>query len=252
MKTLADQVKEFMDWRTQSDGKEFTPALMAALIAKHQMDLPAEKRCTRQNIEGLLLKGLQTPRYLVALAQSMGTTAETLRAGRFIPGYVFEQANATSQLAAEIIRADRTNVEPAPALRPFKDVPVVGTVQGGDKGYLLELEHAVGHGDGHITYPARDSQSYAVRVRGDSMRPRIKAGEFIVCEPNHECQPGDDVVVITRDGQRMVKELLYIRDDEATLGSINNGHGNITIPLADIEKMHYVAAIIPRGAFYKS
>ena len=142
--------------------------------------------------------------------------------------------------------------DPAPALRPFRDVPVVGTVQGGEKGYLLELEHAVGHGDGHITYPARDPQSYAVRVRGDSMRPRIKAGEFIVIEPNHECQPGDDVVVVLKDGQRMVKELLYIRDGEATLGSINNGHPNITVLVADIEKMHYVAAIIPRGAFYKA
>lgn len=140
----------------------------------------------------------------------------------------------------------------APALRPFRDVPVVGTVQGGEKGYLLELEHAVGHGDGHITYPARDNQSYAVRVRGDSMRPRIKAGEFIVIEPNHECQPGDDVVVVLKDGQRMVKELLYIRDGEATLGSINNGHPNITVLVVDIEKMHYVAAIIPRGAFYKA
>lgn len=142
-------------------------------------------------------------------------------------------------------------LDPAPALRPFRNVPVVGTVQGGDKGYLLELEHAVGHGDGAITYPARDAQSYAVRVRGDSMRPRIKAGEFIVCEPNQACQPGDDVVVVTKDGQRMVKELLYIRDGEATLGSINNGHPNITVPVAEIEKMHYVAAIIPRGAFYK-
>lgn len=147
--------------------------------------------------------------------------------------------------------ADDPGYDIAPPLRQFRDVPVVGTVQGGKEGYLLELEHAVGHGDGAVTYPARDHQSYAVRVRGDSMRPRIKAGEFIVVEPNHECQPGDDVVVVLRDGQRMVKELLYVRDGETTLGSINNGHPNITVPVADIEKMHYVAAIIPRGAFYK-
>lgn len=145
-----------------------------------------------------------------------------------------------------------TNVETAPPLRQFRDVPVVGTVQGGDKGYLLELEHAPGHGDGAISYPARDQQSYAVRVRGDSMRPRIKVGEFIVVEPNHECQPGDDVVVILKDGQRMVKELLYIREGEVTFGSINDGHANITVTMDEIEKMHYVAAIIPRGAFYKA
>lgn len=140
--------------------------------------------------------------------------------------------------------------DPAPTLRPFSNVPVVGSVTGGADGYLTEMEHP-GSGEGVITYPAKDADAYAVRVRGDSMRPRIKAGEFIVCEPNTECQPGDDVVVVLADGRRMVKELLYIRDGEATLGSVNNGHANVTVPLQDIKTMHYVAAIIPRGAFYK-
>lgn len=167
------------------------------------------------------------------------------------PGAGFKTADNADRLDPPRVNQDLPGYDIAPPLRPFRDVPVVGTVQAGKEGYLLELEHAPGHGDGAITYPARDTQSYAVRVRGDSMRPRIKAGEFIVAEPNHECQPGDDVVVVLRDGQRMVKELLYVRDGEATFGSINNGHPNITVPVADIEKMHYVAAIIPRGAFYK-
>lgn len=138
----------------------------------------------------------------------------------------------------------------APALRPFKRVPVVGTVQGGDNGFFTE-EYAMGDSDGEITYPAKDVNTYALRVRGDSMRPRIKSGEFIVVEPNHQVEPGDDVVVCLLDGRKMVKELLYIRDGDLTLGSINNGHGNITVAMANVDKMHYVAAIIPRGAFYK-
>lgn len=145
-----------------------------------------------------------------------------------------------------------SNLEEAPELRPFSNVPVVGTVQGGDNGFFTELEYPIGYGDGSITYPAKDKNSYALRVRGDSMRPRIKNGEFIVVEPNHLPQPGDDVVVCLRDGRKMVKELLYTRDGEVTLGSINNGHGNITVATDQVETMHYVAAIIPRGAFYKS
>lgn len=65
-------------------------------------------------------------------------------------------------------------------------------------------------------------------------------------------QPSDDVVVIFTDDRKIVKELLYIRDGSVTLGSMHNGHGNITAELGQIDKMHYVAAIIPRGAFYKS
>lgn len=136
-------------------------------------------------------------------------------------------------------------VEAAPSLRRFKNVPIVGTVEGGPDG------HPVGHGDGLIEYPAKDQNTYALRVRGESMRPRIKSGEFIVVEPNTEPNPGDDVVVICHDGRKMVKELLYTRDGEVTLGSINNGFKPISLQLQDIQAIHYVAAIVPRGAFYK-
>lgn len=142
--------------------------------------------------------------------------------------------------------------EPAPQLREFKDVPVVGTIQAGDLGLFEELDYPTGFGDGFITYPKKDECSYALRVRGDSMRPRIKSGEFIVVEPHTVPQNGDDVAVTMLDGRRMVKELLYIRDNEVCLGSINQDHPNITVQMQEIEKMHYVAAIIPRGAFYKS
>lgn len=102
-----------------------------------------------------------------------------------------------------------------------------------------------------IEYPAKDQNTYALRVRGESMRPRIKSGEFIVVEPNTEPNPGDDVVVICHDGRKMVKELLYTRDGEVTLGSINNGFKPISLQLQDVQAIHYVAAIVPRGAFYK-
>ena len=49
----------------------------------------------------------------------------------------------------------------------------------------------------------------------------------------------------------MVKELLYTRDGEVTLGSINNGFKPISLQLQDIQAIHCVAAIVPRGAFYK-
>lgn len=142
-------------------------------------------------------------------------------------------------------------LESAPNLRAFRDVPVVGTVQAGEGGILEELQYPAGFGDGCITYPKKDESSYALRVRGDSMRPRIKSGEFIVVEPSTVAQPGDDVVVSLENGQKMVKELLYIRGDEISLRSINEEHGTLTFPINDVQYIHYVAAIIPRGAFYK-
>ena len=145
--------------------------------------------------------------------------------------------------------SDGSNVEDGPNLLPFRMVPIVGTVQGGDDGFLLETEFPVGYGDGSVDFQTRQPNAYALRVRGDSMRPRIKNGEFIIVDPGREVNPGDDVVVCLKDGRRMVKELLYVRDGDVTLGSINNGHGNVTARQDQIEKIHYVAAVLPRGAF---
>ncbi|CAH0445682.1 LexA repressor [Ralstonia syzygii subsp. syzygii] len=214
---------------------------LAYLLAKHEMTPTALAKATGvlQPTIHRILKGKNTrPRTdtLQPLADYFGVTLDFL---------VNTDAESFYQ------DGEGQQVEPAPSLRRFKNVPIVGNVEGGPDGYLEELGLPVGHGDGAIEYPAKDCNTYALRVRGESMRPRIKSGEFIVVEPNTEPHPGDDVVVICHDGRKMVKELLYTRDGEVTLGSINNGYKPISLPLADIQAIHYVAAIVPRGAFYK-
>lgn len=149
------------------------------------------------------------------------------------------------------LSAAEFSAQPTPISQPFKQVPVVGHVKGGDNGYLEELGYPAGDGDGHVEYPARDKNAYALRVKGDSMRPRIRSGEFVIVEPNHQPSPGDDVVVSTLDGRRLLKEFLFERNGDVTLGSINQEIGPITIARTDITKFHYVAAIVPSGAFYK-
>lgn len=149
------------------------------------------------------------------------------------------------------LRSAEFSIEPVPTATPFKQIPVVGHVKGGDGGYLEEMGHPTGDGDGHVEYPARDRNAYALRVRGDSMRPRIRPGEFVIVEPNHTPHPGDDVVVSTTDGRRLLKEFLYERNGDITLGSINIQNGPLTIAKSDILSIHYVAAIVPAGALYK-
>jgi len=132
---------------------------------------------------------------------------------------------------------------------PSRKVPVVGTVQGGDDGYFVELEHPTGFGDGFLPHFTKDGNAYGLRVKGDSMAPRICSGEYIIAEPNTSISPGDEVVVKLVDGRRMVKTFLYSRDGEITLSSVNEGHKPITVPESDVLGMHYVAAVMRRGAF---
>lgn len=140
------------------------------------------------------------------------------------------------------------NAGEAQELRQGRYVAIVGIGQGGPDGYISINDYTPGDGDGFIYTYSPDPGAYGIRVRGDSMRPRIKSGEYIVAEPNVEAQPGDDVVVRLRDGRALVKEMLWVRDDEVSLGSVNNGIPSITMPLNEIESIHRVAAIVPRGS----
>ena len=140
-----------------------------------------------------------------------------------------------------------SNAEQAPALGPPKRVPVVGTASLGDNGFWAELESPVGFGDGFVPFPTKSSSAYALRCRGDSMKPRIKDGEFVIVDPEVTPSPGDEVLVKSKDGRVMVKELLYVRDDAVHLLSVNEAHGKMSIPLPDVERLHYVAAIAKRS-----
>ena len=142
------------------------------------------------------------------------------------------------------LKSQLSNAEPAPKLGIFRRIAVVSHAQLGDNGHWTEMEYPVGHGDGYILYPTKDSNAYAVRCKGDSMKPRIKNGEFVIVEPNREPTHGDDVLVKAKDGRVMVKTLLYIRDGRIHLISINETHPPQTIALEDVDKIHPIAAIV--------
>jgi phage repressor protein C with HTH and peptisase S24 domain len=120
---------------------------------------------------------------------------------------------------------------------------VVGTARGGEDGYYVEIDYPTGHGDGYVSYPTKRTNAYAIRVRGDSMRPRIKPGEYVIIEPDVPCRPGDEVVVRTKAGRSMVKVLHSERNGFVELLSLNDDHKPITLDVNDIEFMHHVAGI---------
>ena len=135
------------------------------------------------------------------------------------------------------------NVNSSPELLHFTKVPVVGGAQLGNGGHWVNLQYPVGYGDGFINWPTKDPGAYALRCSGDSMKPRIKDGEYVVVEPGHDYLPGDEVLVITKDEQVMVKTFLYKRDAEVMVMSINEEHLPIRFTLKEIESIQYVAGI---------
>jgi phage repressor protein C with HTH and peptisase S24 domain len=134
--------------------------------------------------------------------------------------------------------------------KAIRSIPVVGHAQLGDNGHFYDLDHPTGFGDGVIDWPSRDENAYALKCRGDSMKPRIKHGEFVIVEPNHRVLPGDEVLVKAKDGRVMVKQLAYIRDSLIYLDSVNEAHPRISIAREDVQSISYIAGFAKSGQVY--
>lgn len=126
-------------------------------------------------------------------------------------------------------------------------IPVMGEAVLGTDGMIDMVEHKAGW----LQFYSADKEAYGLRVRGDSMWPRIQSGEFVVIEPNTQIHPGDEVFVRTKDGHNMIKILSYAREGDYQFSSVNNEHKPITIPIADVEKIQFVSAIV-KNSRYKS
>lgn len=136
---------------------------------------------------------------------------------------------------------DGSNVEPGPPITSAaRRIDIMGTAQMGPDGHWVGLDNA----GGWVETWSRDTDAYALLLRGDSMAPAIRSGWVAVCEPNHRLVPGEYVMVTTTDGQSMVKELLFQNDTVVSLMSINAAYERRTIPWTEIETIHYVGAIL--------
>lgn len=121
----------------------------------------------------------------------------------------------------------------------FTKIPVMGSAQLGSQGHWVSLDN----GDGFVNWPSADPEAFALRCTGDSMKPRIKDGEYVVIEPNHGYLPGDEVLLVTKDEQVMIKTFLYERDGAVLVMSVNEEHPPLRFPINDVERIQYVAGI---------
>lgn len=126
--------------------------------------------------------------------------------------------------------------------RALKSVPLIGFAQAGGGGYFDDGGFPVGKGWDEVASPVvTDEHAYALEISGDSMRPAYRDGDIIVVSPAAPVRRYDRVVVKTRDGEIMAKELRRRTSKTVELQSLNPAHADRTIPASDIE---WIARII--------
>ncbi|MDR5611273.1 S24 family peptidase [Arsenophonus sp.] len=124
-------------------------------------------------------------------------------------------------------------------------VPVVGEAMMGIDGEFDMSENL----SGYLQIFSADPRAFSVRVKGDSMFPRINSGEFVVIEPSTSITAGDDVFVRTEQGKNMIKRLGYNREGTYQFLSINQQHPPLTMSEKEIEVVYFVAAIVKSSRY---
>ena len=114
-------------------------------------------------------------------------------------------------------------------------VPLIGFAEAGAGGYFDDGGFPVGRGWDEIAFPAvSDEHAYALEISGDSMMPAYRDGDVILVSPAAPIRRSDRVVVKTKDGEVMVKELKRRTSKTIELRSLNPSHKERTLPVRDV------------------
>jgi phage repressor protein C with HTH and peptisase S24 domain len=129
-----------------------------------------------------------------------------------------------------------------PGKSMLKTVPLIGLAEAGSDGYFDDGGFPVGKGwDEIATLGVNDEHAYALEISGDSMRPAYRNGDVIIVSPSTTVRKGDRVVVKTKGGEVMAKELRRRSAKSVELGSFNPAHRERTLAVKDIE---WIARIV--------
>src|SRR5271170_7401956 len=116
-----------------------------------------------------------------------------------------------------------------------RGVPLLGFAEAGAGGYFDDGGFPAGGGWDEIAFPAvDDTHAYALEVSGQSMEPAYRDGDMILVSPAAPIRRGDRVVVKTRGGEVIAKELKRSTVKSIELKSLNAEHADRTIATADV------------------
>ncbi len=117
-------------------------------------------------------------------------------------------------------------------------VPMIGFAQAGDEGFFDDAGFPVGGGWDELLFPSLgDPHAYALEVSGDSMEPVYRDGDTIIVSPSASVRRGDRVVVRTRGGEVMTKQLARETATRIELRSVNTAHPDRVLSRTDVSWM---------------
>ena len=179
------------------------------------------------------------------LARRAGLDPTTFNKSKRITADGRERWPSTESLA-KALAATNSSIDTFAQLidsaRTAQSVPLIGFALAGASGYFDDSGFPSGKGWDEVALPsANDEHAYALEISGDQMRPAYRDGDIIVVSPGTPIRRGDRVVVKTRAGELMVKELKRRTAKTLELQSLNPGQVDRALAAGDVE---WIARIV--------
>ncbi|HEY4833221.1 MAG TPA: helix-turn-helix transcriptional regulator [Bradyrhizobium sp.] len=179
------------------------------------------------------------------LARRAGLDPTTFNKSKRITADGRERWPSTESLA-KALAATNSSIDTFAQLidsaRTAQSVPLIGFALAGASGYFDDSGFPSGKGWDEVALPsANDEHAYALEISGDQMRPAYRDGDIIVVSPGTPIRRGDRVVVKTRAGELMVKELKRRTAKTLELQSLNPGQVDRVLAAGDVE---WIARIV--------
>jgi phage repressor protein C with HTH and peptisase S24 domain len=121
--------------------------------------------------------------------------AESQKLRQFIKNLIHKKTDIT-QLDT-LLAESKLDIEQASSpLSAGRLVPVINKVSAGYPSDFNDLDYPVGIADDYVRCPdIHDANAFAVRVVGDSMKPKFCEGDIVVFSPAAEVRNGDDCFI---------------------------------------------------------
>lgn len=146
----------------------------------------------------------------------------------------------STESIAKILAATGTRLDDFMALidgagAARRAIPLIGFAQAGGGGYFDDAGFPVGGSWDEIEFPnVGDEHAYALEISGDSMLPLYRDGDVVVVSPAAPVRRGDRVVVKTREGEVLAKELKRRTARTLELRSLNPEHSDRLLQESEI------------------
>jgi phage repressor protein C with HTH and peptisase S24 domain len=154
---------------------------------------------------------------------------------------VLNATGATLEQFTALVSGQRALASGGGARGVARRIPLIGLAQAGGDGYFDDGGYPVGGSWDEVSLPEiGDPNAYALEISGESMEPVFRDGDQVIVSPNAPIRRGDRVVVRTREGEVMAKEMARRSARRIELLSLNPAHPHRGFDLEEVAWVHRI------------